>query len=83
MKGTFYIDTKYQCNDEKNILDGYVNVKWEGDKDTLCISTFGYYFLIINCVISWVNQKNTFIALTNKTLSEYMALSKAIAKVIF
>ncbi len=78
MKGTFYIGTKYQCNDEKNILDEYLNVKWEGDKDTLCISTFGYYFLIL-----WVNEKNTFIALTNTTLTEYMALSKIIAKVIF
>jgi hypothetical protein len=83
MKGTFYIGTKYQCDDEKNILDEYLNVKWEGDKDTLSISTFGYYSLILNCVISWVNQKNTFIAQTNTTLSEYMTLSKIIAKVIF
>ncbi len=83
MKGKFYIGTKYQCDDEKNILDEYLNVKQEGDKDTLCISTFGYYSLIVNCVISWVNQKNTFIAQTNTTLSEYMALSKIIAKVIF
>jgi hypothetical protein len=57
MKGTFYIGTKYQCDDEKNILDGYLNVKWEGDKDTLCISTFSYYFLIVSCVISWVTKK--------------------------
>lgn len=83
MKGTFYIGTKYQWDDEKNILDEYLNVKWEGDKDTLCISTFVYYSLIVNCVISWVNQKNTFIAQTNTTISEYMALSKIIAKVIF
>jgi hypothetical protein len=83
MKGTFYIGIKYQCNDEKNILDEYLNVKWEGNKDTLCISTFGYYSLILNCVISWVNQKNTFIAQTNTTLSEYMTLFIIIAKVIF
>jgi hypothetical protein len=83
MKGTFYIGTKYQCDDEKNILDEYLNVKWEGDKDTLSISTFGYYSLILNCVISWVNQKNTFIAQTNTTLSEYMTLFIIIAKVIF
>jgi hypothetical protein len=67
----------------KKKLDGYLNVKWEGDKNTLCIFTFGYYFWIVSCVISWVNQKNTFITLTNTTINEYMAVSKVIAKVIF
>lgn len=63
MKGTFYIGIKCQCDDEKNILDDYLNVKWEGDKDTLCISTFGYFFVIVSCY--FVGEPKKYLYCTN------------------
>ena len=72
---------KYCKKPNGNILIGYSDADWAGDKDTRQ-STSGYCFLLAGAVVSWASKKQTFVALSS-TESEYMALSKAAAEAIW
>jgi hypothetical protein len=61
-------------------MHGFSNVDWVGDKNTHR-SISRYCFSLAGGVVTWANKKQTYVALSN-TKSEYMTLSKPIAKVI-
>jgi len=61
-------------------MHGFSNVDWVGDKNTHR-SISRYCFSLAGGVVTWASKKQTYVALSN-TKSEYMTLSKPIAKVI-
>ncbi len=55
---------KYQHQDKRNILYNFSNVDWVNDKNTRQ-SILGYYFMLANGVVTWVNKKKNSIILSN------------------
>jgi hypothetical protein len=51
IKGTLTLGIKYQQSPNGDILHGFCDANWVGDKDT-CRSTSSYYFLLASGVIS-------------------------------
>jgi hypothetical protein len=49
---------KYQHQDKGNLLYNFSDMDWVNDKNTRQ-SISGYYFMLANGVVTWVNQKKT------------------------
>ena len=81
IKRTLVFGIKYQQSPNEQILHGFSDADWAGNKDTRR-STSGYCFLLAGRVISWSSKKQQSVALSS-TESEYMALAKATAKAIW
>lgn len=81
IKGTLSLGIKYQQSTNGNILHGYSDADWAGDKDTRR-STSGYCFILAGGVISWSSKKQQSVALSS-TESECMALAKATAEAVW
>ena len=81
IKGTLSFGIKYQKLPNEDILYGFSDADWAGDKDTRR-STSGYCFLLAGGVISWGSKKQQSVALSS-TKSEYMALAKATAEAVW
>ena len=81
INGTCSFGIKYCKKPNGNILVGYSDADWAGDKDTRR-STSGYCFLLAGAVVSWASKKQTSVALSSNE-SKYMVLSKAAAKAIW
>ena len=81
IKGTLSYGIKYQKFAQGHVLFGFLDANWPGDKETRC-STFSYCFILASGVISYGNKKQQSVALSS-TESEYMALAKATAEIIW
>ena len=78
LKGTSHLKLIYKRNLENNleILTGYIDSDWPGDKITR-ISTTGYLFKLYDkCTICWNTKKQRSVA-DSSTAAEYMALYEA------
>jgi hypothetical protein len=75
------IDKHITYSGKKNILVGYSDADWAGDKDSRK-STSGYVFYLCNCPISWGSKLQPTIALSS-TESEYIALTIASQEAIW
>ena len=71
LKGTLDYVLCYQGKDLR--LSVYTSVDWEGDLDQ-CRSTYGYAFLLNDCVISCSSKKKSYITLSTME-AEYVACS--------
>ncbi|KAG5890504.1 hypothetical protein JTB14_016382 [Gonioctena quinquepunctata] len=60
-----------------NIIEGYADADWAGDR-TDCKSTTGYIFKVFGNSISWRSQKQSTVALSS-TEAEYVALTNAVS----
>jgi len=81
IKGTLSYGIKYQKSVEGDVLYGFSDADWVGDKETHR-STLGYCFILASGVISWGNKKQQSVALSSME-SKYMALAKATAEAIW
>ena len=81
IKGTLSYGIKYQKFAQRYVLYGFSYADWAGDKETRH-STSGYCFILVSGVISWGSKKQQSVALSS-TESEYMALAKATAEVVW
>ena len=64
INGTCSFGIKYCKKPNGNILIGYSDADWVGDKDTRQ-STSGYCFLLVGAVVSWASKKQTYVALSS------------------
>ena len=64
INGTCSFGIKYCKKPNGNILIGYSDVDWAGDKDTRR-SRICYCFLLAGVVVSWASKKQTFVALSS------------------
>ena len=79
LKGTTDYVLCYQGRDLR--LIGYTDVDWGGDHDQRK-STFGYAFLLNDCVISWNSKKQSCIALSTMEV-EYVDTGSNLDEEIF
>lgn len=81
IQGTADMKMVYRRNAEADILTGYADSDWAGDK-TDRKSTSGYVFKVFGNTISWLTQKQPTIALSS-TEAEYYALGMAICEAMW
>lgn len=78
IKGTLHLSLIFKCEDIDNIIVGYADADWAGDR-TDRKSTTGYIFKLFGNPISWRSQKQSTVALSS-TEAEYIALSQSVSE---
>ncbi|XP_055922701.1 uncharacterized protein LOC129953476, partial [Eupeodes corollae] len=78
IQGTSDMKMVYRRDSEADILTGYADSDWAGDKND-CKSTSGYVFKVFGNTVSWLSQKQPTISLSS-TEAEYLALAKCICE---
>lgn len=76
--GTSELRMVYHRNATADILTGYADSDWAGDKNDRK-STSGYVFMVFGNTVSWLSQKQPTVSLSS-TEAEYLALAKCICE---
>lgn len=79
--GTADMEMVYRRNAEADILIGYTDSDWAGDKVDRK-STSGYVFKVYGNTVSWLTQKQPTVALSS-TEAEYYALGMGICEAVW
>ena len=61
----------YHKKGEKSSLAGFIDSDYAGDQDDIT-STYGYFFMLGTCAISWSSKKKPIVTLSN-TKAEFVA----------
>lgn len=75
IQGTLKMSLVFTKNKNCNVITGFVDSDWAGDKADRK-STGGFVFKLFNCSIAWVTKKQPTVALSS-TEAEFVALSLA------
>lgn len=78
IQGTIDLKLKYEKQNAADVLTGYVDADWGGDKND-GKSTSGYVFKVFGNTVSWASRKQTTVSLSS-TEAEYVALAEAICE---
>lgn len=76
IKGSIDLKMEYTKNKSGEILTGYADADWGGDKND-SKSTSGYVFKVFGNTVSWATRKQNTVA-QSSTEAEYVALGEAI-----
>lgn len=76
LQGSIDMKMEYQKHNEFDILLGYTDADWGGDRNDRK-STSGYVFKVFGNVVSWASRKQATIS-QSSTEAEYIALAHAI-----
>lgn len=79
VQGTRNLKLTYTRSQASDILVGYSDSDWGGDKNDYK-STSGYVFKLFGNTVSWLSRKQSTIALSS-TEAEYVALAEAVCEI--
>ncbi|XP_062075011.1 secreted RxLR effector protein 161-like [Humulus lupulus] len=81
LKGSTHIGLKFTKRPNNNLIEGYSDADYAGDRDSRK-STSAYFFLLGGNCVSWRVQLQHVVALST-TESEYIAVTEAIKEAIW